>query len=123
MNNPDHISQSLETIVWVKILNFFGEKVGSGINIPDSQDCQKTDKKVIYFFLDIYGFPNSRNNIRLFKHFLIRILNFFLEERGWRGGRHCDTAEYYTNKKRIVYNMEKTKTKRLGTVEFRSECT
>jgi hypothetical protein len=23
MNNPDHISESFETIVWVKILNFF----------------------------------------------------------------------------------------------------
>jgi hypothetical protein len=23
MNNPDHISESLETIVWVKILKFF----------------------------------------------------------------------------------------------------
>jgi hypothetical protein len=23
MNNPDHISESLETIIWVKILKFF----------------------------------------------------------------------------------------------------
>ncbi len=53
MNNPDHISESLETIFWVKYLNFlmriqdpewkkFGsypgwEKFGSGINIPDPQ--------------------------------------------------------------------------------------
>ncbi len=50
MNNPDHISQSLETIFWVKILKFFDadsefgveknsdpEKFGSGINIPDPQ--------------------------------------------------------------------------------------
>jgi hypothetical protein len=45
MNNPDHISKSLETIFWVKILKFFDaeprsgmEKIrirGSGINIPD----------------------------------------------------------------------------------------
>jgi hypothetical protein len=52
MNNPDHISESLETIFWVKILKFFYadpesgmEKIqirdqknsdpGSGINIPD----------------------------------------------------------------------------------------
>jgi hypothetical protein len=32
MNNPDHISESLETIFWVKILKF-----GSGTNIPDQQ--------------------------------------------------------------------------------------
>jgi hypothetical protein len=41
MNNPDHISQSLETIFWVKILKFFDadpwwKKIGSGINIPES---------------------------------------------------------------------------------------
>ncbi len=49
MNNPDHISESLETIFWVKILRFFDadlgwnkirirypgwKKFGSGINIP-----------------------------------------------------------------------------------------
>jgi hypothetical protein len=49
MNNPDHISESLETIFWVKILKFFDadlgwnkirirypgwKKFGSGINIP-----------------------------------------------------------------------------------------
>jgi hypothetical protein len=44
MNNPDHISESLETIFWVKILKFFDadpgsgwKKFGSGINIPDPQ--------------------------------------------------------------------------------------
>jgi hypothetical protein len=35
MNNPDHISESLETIFWVKILKFFDADPGSGINIPD----------------------------------------------------------------------------------------
>jgi hypothetical protein len=42
MNDTDHISECLETIVWVKILEFFDadpgsgiEKFGSGINIPD----------------------------------------------------------------------------------------
>jgi len=59
MNNQDHISESLETIFWVKILKFFfdadpgsgmkkilsrdpGWKNSdpvSGINIPDSQHC------------------------------------------------------------------------------------
>jgi hypothetical protein len=55
MNNPDHISESLETIFWVKIptvLKFFDadpgycdgtnsdpgwKKFRSGINIPDPQ--------------------------------------------------------------------------------------
>jgi hypothetical protein len=53
MNNPDHISESLETIFWVKILKFFDadptgmekvrsrerKKFGSGINILDLQHC------------------------------------------------------------------------------------
>jgi hypothetical protein len=42
MNNPDHISESLETSFWVKILKFFDvdpgfKKFGSGINIPNPQ--------------------------------------------------------------------------------------
>jgi hypothetical protein len=43
MNIPDHISKSLETIVWVKIIKFFDADPGirdrkysdPGINIPD----------------------------------------------------------------------------------------
>jgi len=31
MNNPDHISESLETIFWVKIHKFFDAHPGSGI--------------------------------------------------------------------------------------------
>jgi hypothetical protein len=31
MNNPDHFSQSLETIFWVKILKFFDADPESGI--------------------------------------------------------------------------------------------
>jgi hypothetical protein len=30
MNNTDHISESLETIFWVKILKFFDADPGSG---------------------------------------------------------------------------------------------
>ncbi len=42
INNPDHISESVETMVWVKILKFLNEdprwkKFVSGINIPDPQ--------------------------------------------------------------------------------------
>jgi hypothetical protein len=47
MNNPDHISESLETVFWVKILKFFDadpgsglEIFGSGINILDPQHCR-----------------------------------------------------------------------------------
>jgi hypothetical protein len=31
MNNPDQVSESLETIFWVKILKFFDADPGSGI--------------------------------------------------------------------------------------------
>jgi hypothetical protein len=31
MNNPDHISESLEKIVWVKILKFFDADPGFGM--------------------------------------------------------------------------------------------
>jgi hypothetical protein len=31
MNNPDHISKSLETIFWVKILKFFDADPGFGM--------------------------------------------------------------------------------------------
>jgi hypothetical protein len=31
MNNPDHISESLETIFWVKIPKFFDPDPGSGM--------------------------------------------------------------------------------------------
>jgi hypothetical protein len=31
MNNPDHISESLKTIFWIKILKFFGADPGSGM--------------------------------------------------------------------------------------------
>jgi hypothetical protein len=42
MNNPNHISESLETIFWVIIFKFFDadpgwKKFGSGINIPDPE--------------------------------------------------------------------------------------
>jgi hypothetical protein len=61
MNNPDHISESLETICYVKILKFFyadpgsrekkfesgiqdGKKFGSGIKIPDPQHWTRLKK-------------------------------------------------------------------------------
>jgi hypothetical protein len=61
MNIPDHISESLETIFWVKLLKFFDaapgwknsdpelkkSDPGSRINIPDSQHCYFTDLCVL----------------------------------------------------------------------------
>jgi hypothetical protein len=49
MNNPDRISESLETIFWAQILIFFkrirdGKKFGSRINIPDPQHCSERRK-------------------------------------------------------------------------------
>jgi hypothetical protein len=41
MNSPDHISESLETIFWVKILKFFDpgwKKIGSGIRYGKNSD-------------------------------------------------------------------------------------
>ncbi len=36
MNNPDHISESLETIFWVKIHNFFDEDADGKTSDPGS---------------------------------------------------------------------------------------
>jgi hypothetical protein len=61
VNNPDHTSESLETIFWVKILRFFyaylgsrmkkilirdleWKKFGSGINIQDPQHWSRQSK-------------------------------------------------------------------------------
>jgi hypothetical protein len=41
MNNPDHISKSLETIFWVKILKFF--LFGSGMEKIQIRDGKKSD--------------------------------------------------------------------------------
>jgi hypothetical protein len=38
MNNPDHISESLETIFCVKILKFFDADPGSGIRDGKNSD-------------------------------------------------------------------------------------
>jgi hypothetical protein len=43
MNNPDHISWSLETIFWVKILQFFDADLGSGMENIRIWDGKKSD--------------------------------------------------------------------------------
>jgi hypothetical protein len=49
INNPDHVSESLKTVFWVKILKFFDAELGSGtekilirdgkFRIRDPQHC------------------------------------------------------------------------------------
>ncbi len=56
MNNSDHISESLETIFWVKILKFFDADPGTEMekirirdkNISDPQHCCYNNKKYSY---------------------------------------------------------------------------
>jgi hypothetical protein len=43
MNDPDHISESLETIFWVKILNFFDADPGSGTEKIRIRDGNNSD--------------------------------------------------------------------------------
>jgi hypothetical protein len=45
MNNPDHISQSLETIFWGKILKFFDPDLGSGIFLTLDPEWKKLDPR------------------------------------------------------------------------------
>jgi hypothetical protein len=42
MNNPDHISVSLKTIFWVKILKSFDKDPGSGIGNSRIRDSGQT---------------------------------------------------------------------------------
>jgi hypothetical protein len=50
MNNPDHISEILETIFWVKILKFFDADPGSGmekIRIRDKRPGSTILKNIV----------------------------------------------------------------------------
>jgi hypothetical protein len=46
MNNPDHISESLETIFWVKILKFFDADPGSGIRNGKNSNPEPRMEKI-----------------------------------------------------------------------------
>jgi hypothetical protein len=47
MNNPDHISKSVETIFWAKILKFFDADPGwKKIRIRETSRIRNTEKKI-----------------------------------------------------------------------------
>jgi hypothetical protein len=54
MNNPDHISESLETIFWVKMLNFFDGDPGSGMENTDL-GWEKFGSATVFFFIFLGG--------------------------------------------------------------------
>jgi hypothetical protein len=43
MNNPDHISESLDIMLWVKILNFFDADTGSGMEKIQIRNGKNSD--------------------------------------------------------------------------------
>ncbi len=51
MNNPDHISESLTNIFWVKILKFFDVDPGSGIPDPLRQTVPLSSLKNGFYSL------------------------------------------------------------------------
>jgi hypothetical protein len=55
MNNPDHISESLESIFWVKILKFFDADPGFGMEKIRIRDVKNSDPR---FWINI---PNRQN--------------------------------------------------------------
>ncbi len=63
MNNPDHISESLETVFGVKILKFFEADPGSGMEKirirdlgSDPQHCSRHVKYYRYLILGLVGY-------------------------------------------------------------------
>jgi hypothetical protein len=76
MNNPDHISESLETIFWVKILKFFDADPGSGmekIRIRDKHPGSttldiKVEKRCIH---QVVGTANQPHLARQLIEFLL----------------------------------------------------
>jgi hypothetical protein len=61
MNNPDHISKSLETIFWFKILKYFNADPGSGcgIRIRDGKNSDRGREKVRFWIQNPEKLPGS----------------------------------------------------------------
>jgi hypothetical protein len=64
MNNPDHISKSLETILWLKYLKVFDVDPGSGIEKILIRDGKNSD-------------PGSGINILAPQHCIFNNISFF----------------------------------------------
>jgi hypothetical protein len=87
MSNPDHISESLETIFWVKILKFFDAVPGSGTeNIRIRDKLPDPQKLLLYADICTYSVllppqhsPNSNLHQLTFSHSHIRcgVFSFF----------------------------------------------
>jgi hypothetical protein len=54
MNNPDHISESLETILLVKILKFFDADPGSRMEKHRIRDGKNLDPQHWYALYNVY---------------------------------------------------------------------
>jgi hypothetical protein len=67
MNNPDHISESLQTIFWVKIFKFFDAGSGSGIRNLFDPGSGIRDKH-----------PGSTTLLFLYFLFCFKIIIYFL---------------------------------------------
>jgi hypothetical protein len=46
MNNPDHISESLETVFWVTILKFFDADPGSEMKKNSDMGCRMEKTRI-----------------------------------------------------------------------------
>ena len=61
MNNPDHISETLETIFWVKILKFFDADPGSGMEKNRIRDASPHGNNYLLknFYNILNGWPGG----------------------------------------------------------------
>jgi hypothetical protein len=66
MNNPDHISESLETIFWLTIFKFFDADLGSGMEKIRIQDPKSEMEKIR--IRDKH--PGSANTVHFLNPFL-----------------------------------------------------
>ncbi len=69
MNNPDHISESLETIIWAKILKCFDEDPGSAIRdgkimIRDGKNSDPGSKMEKIRIRDVYPGSATLHTLR-----------------------------------------------------------
>jgi hypothetical protein len=68
MNNLDHISKSVETIFWAKILEFFDVDPGWKKILPDPQHGEKKIKLV---WITSLGFSKIVKNQNAFRYIIL----------------------------------------------------